>query len=138
MKRFLRWFAILGVLSLLIGAGSVAGRSWWKERSRVRYREAEVTRGRIVAVVNSTGTVKPVRSVQVGSFVSGPIKKIFVDFNDPVVDQQILAKIDPQIYEANVARDKATLATREAEVKRAEAQLQQARNDEARAVALRK
>jgi HlyD family secretion protein len=90
-----------------------------------------------VAVVNSTGTVKPVRSVAVGSFVSGPIKEIYVDFNDEVKKDQVLAEIDARIYEASAARDEAVLATRVAEVLRAEAECQRARNDEARSLALR-
>jgi len=110
---------------------------YWKERSRVVYREADVSRGRIVAVVNSTGTIKPVRSVLIGSFVSGPIKEIFVDFNHEVKAGDRMAQIDPLIYKANVARDQAQLATRQAEVERVKAQLQQATNDEARSKALR-
>ena len=50
--------------------------AYWRERGRVNWREAEVTRGNIVAVVNSTGTVKPVQSVSVSTFVSGPIESI--------------------------------------------------------------
>jgi HlyD family secretion protein len=137
MRALLRWAVILGVLVLVWWGGSQALGPYWKERNRVRYREADVTRGRIVAVVNSTGTVKPVRSVQVGAFVSGPIVAIHVDFNDEVTEGQLLAEIDPQIYDANVARDRATLATREAEVTRAQAQLQQAKNDEGRSRELR-
>ena len=138
MRRLIRWGLILGVLGLIGWAAAGPGQAWLKERNRPQYREAEVTRGRVVSVVNSTGTIKPTRSVQVGSFVSGPIEAIFVDFNDEVKQDQILAKIDPRIYDANFNRDKAILATRVAEVKRVEAQLQQARNNEGRAVALRK
>jgi HlyD family secretion protein len=137
MNRLIRWCLILGVLGL---GGWMAYRpaaAYWKERNRVTYREADVTRGRVVSVVNSTGTVKPVRTVMVGTVVSGPIKSIFVDFNDEVKKDQSLAKIDPRIYEAAVARDRATLANQEASVERAKAQLQQAINDEARSKALR-
>ena len=133
MKRLIRWLAILGLLGLAGWVASIPAANYWKERRKVNYREAEVTRGRIVAVVNSTGTIKPVRSVLVGAFVSGPIKEIFVDFNSAVKKGQLLAKIDPLLYEANVARDKAVLATRKAEVERAKALLQQAKNDEQRA-----
>jgi HlyD family secretion protein len=137
MRRLLRWFGALAVLGL--GGWTVSGPigAYWKERQRIHYREAEVSRGRITAVVNATGTVKPVRTVLVGSFVSGPIESIFVDFNDEVSKGQVLAKIDPTIYKANVARDAATLGTKQAEVKRVSAQLQQARNNEQRSLALR-
>src|SRR5690242_5827610 len=116
MRRLIRWGIVLGILGAIGWAVAVPGMAYLKERRRVTYREADVTRGRIVAVVNSTGTVKPVLSVAVGSFVSGPIDKIFVDFNDEVKKGQVMAQIDPLIYKANVARDRAVLATRRAEV----------------------
>jgi HlyD family secretion protein len=97
-----------------------------------------VVRGDVILVVNSTGTVQPVLRVQVGSVVSGPILKLHVDHNAQVKKGDLLAEIDPRIYDAAVARDKATRATAQAEVERAKALLQQAKNDEARAVNLRK
>lgn len=138
MKRLIRWALILSVLGAAGWAAAEPGARWYKERTRILYREVEVTRGRIVAVVNATGTVKPVRSVTVGSFVSGPILKVFVEHNDIVSEAKVLAKIDPKIYEAAVARDRAVLATRVADVARVRAQLQQASNNEVRARALRK
>src|SRR5262249_4719750 len=92
---------------------------------------------RVVAVVNSTGTVKPVQTVLVGAFVSGPISKVLVDFNDEVKKGDLIAQIDRRLYEANVARDRAALATSKAQGERARADLQKARNDETRALALR-
>ncbi len=107
------------------------------KRNRPHFREAEVTHGPIISVVNSTGTVKPVLSVAVGSFVSGPIESLHVDFNAEVKKGDLLAKIDPRVYDAAVARDRAILATRRADLERVKALLQQARNDEGRAHKLR-
>jgi HlyD family secretion protein len=98
-----------------------------------RFITANVSSGRVESVVNSTGTVKPVKSVTVGAFVSGPIAEIYVDFNSPVKKGDLLAKIDPRLLSAMVDRDRATLATQKAELHRVEALLQQARNNEARA-----
>ncbi|MCS7044945.1 MAG: efflux RND transporter periplasmic adaptor subunit [Gemmataceae bacterium] len=152
MKRAITWVVVVGMVA---GGGWVAsgpvGR-YLKERNRVHYREAEVTRGKVVAVVNATGTIKPVQSVSVGSFVSGPIESIYVDFNDEVKKGQVLAQVDPKIYKAFVARDQALLdsakaayanavatwATRKAEVESARARHQMAVNDELRAKALQK
>ena len=146
MKFWLK--ATIGLL--ILGTGGYFGyqylMAYLKVRSRPNWREAAVTQGEIVAVVNATGTVQPVLRVQVGSFVSGPIEKLgedtekpgsIVDFNSKVKKGQLLAKIDPRIYDANKKRDDATLATRKAEVDRTNALLQQAINDEKRSEALR-
>lgn len=100
------------------------------------FRTAKLVRGDIEHTVASTGTVKPVRSVTIGSFVSGPVSEILVDYNDRVTAGQLMARIDPRLYTATVARDRANLETQRAEVARVEAQLQQAKNDEARSLQL--
>ncbi|HEX4591189.1 MAG TPA: efflux RND transporter periplasmic adaptor subunit [Gemmataceae bacterium] len=137
MKRLRRWAIVLGILVAGGWAISVPAGAYFRERGRVSYREAEVSRGSVVAVVNSTGTVKPVQQVSVSTFVSGPIASIAVDFNDEVKKGDLLAVIDPRIYAAAVAQARAYYANQKAGVERAKAQLQQARNDEARSVALR-
>lgn len=137
MRRLFRWLLILGIPAGLVYAASGPIAAHLKERARVIYREAEVSRGKVTAVVNSTGTVKPVRSVSIGAFVSGPIESIRVDFNTEVKTGELLAKIDPRLLAAAVAGDKAQLATRKAEVARVTAELQQAKNDEGRSKRLR-
>ncbi|MEM7454051.1 MAG: efflux RND transporter periplasmic adaptor subunit, partial [Planctomycetota bacterium] len=107
------------------------------ERNKPRWRTASAERGTVTQTVDATGEVKPVKSVQVGSFVSGPIENLYVEFNQEVKKDEVLAEIDPRLFQANVDRDLASLATRKAEVERVEALLQQARNDEGRAQALR-
>ena len=64
------------VLLVLTGVGAAAWQPltyYWQLRSMPQWRTAEVTEGPVVSVVNSTGTIKPVLQVSVGSFVSGPI-----------------------------------------------------------------
>jgi HlyD family secretion protein len=136
MKRLVKWSVVFLVLGLIVWAVAGPLRTRLQEASRTSFREAVVTRGKIVAVVNATGTIKPVRSVTVGTFVSGPIQSIYVDFNDEVKKDDLLARIDPRIYIASVARDKATLATQVSTVDQTRAKLQQAVNDEVRAKAL--
>ncbi|MEX2175646.1 MAG: efflux RND transporter periplasmic adaptor subunit [Pirellulaceae bacterium] len=129
------------VLAALGGAGAAAWQPasyYWQLRNVPKWRTAEMAEGNVVSVVNSTGTVKPVLQIAIGAFVSGPIEKLHVEFNQEVKKDDLLAEIDPRIYEAAVARDRATLATRRADVERAEAQLQQAVNDEQRALDLRR
>jgi HlyD family secretion protein len=138
----LRRFPFKSVLALLI-VGGLSAASYkpavqkWKDYTKPNYRFGESVRGPITLVVNATGTIKPVQEVQVGAFVSGPILKLYADFNDRVKKDDLLAKIDPRIYDANLARDEAALATRMADVKRVEALLQQAKNDELRSQRLR-
>ena len=62
--------------------------AYWQARNKPTFRQATVSRGEITSVVNSTGTVQPVLNVQVGSFVSGPIQTVYVDFNDRVKKDQ--------------------------------------------------
>jgi HlyD family secretion protein len=133
------WKTLLFLTVLTAGGffGYTPAKEAWEYYTTPKFRTAEVTRGTIISVVDATGTVQPVQSVTVGSFVSGPIEAIYVDYNDVVTKGQLLAKIDPRLYEANVARDRATLATQRAAVARVQAELQRAINDEKRAIALR-
>lgn len=133
MRRIPKWLWIL-LLVLGIGgggAGYLFSNAPW--RHKPKYRTAQVTRGQVESVVNSTGTVKPARQVTVGAFASGPIAEIFVDFNSVVTKGQLLARIDPRLQLAAVERDRAALATQKAEKARIEALLQQAINNEERA-----
>ncbi len=68
----------------------------------IRYRTAKIEKGTIVASVSSSGTIKPVISVQVGSQVSGQIKELYVDFNSEVKKDQLIAQIDPETFEYKV------------------------------------
>ncbi len=138
MLRVLKWLAVLGAVSGGVVMGGMAAWRWWQARNIPQFRTAPVTRGDIVSVINATGTVTPVLSVRVGSFVSGPIAKLHVDFNSRVKKGGLLVEIDPKIYEAIRAREEAAKRVAEAEVARVEALLKQAINDEKRAEGLRK
>ena len=129
------------IVFLTLGGGGAAAykpvAAYWKKRNMPKWRTAKVEKGKIVSVVNATGTVKPVLEVQVGTFVSGPIEKLYVDFNEEVKKGDPLALIDSRIYDAEKRRAEASLATARAERKRVEALLGQAKNDERRALNLR-
>jgi len=75
-----------------------------------------VTRGSIVRSVSATGTVNPVITVQVGTYVSGPIEAIYTDFNARVKAGQLCAKIDPRPYQILVDQAHAALANSEAQL----------------------
>ena len=137
MKTTIRWLIVTLVLSGLGYGTYIPVQQYLANRNRVVWRTEAVDRGSITAVVNSTGTVKPKLQVAIGCFVSGPVKDIYAEFNQEVKEGEILARIEQKLYLANVARDKASLDNRVADVGRVKAQLQQAINDEKRAIALR-
>jgi HlyD family secretion protein len=82
--------------------------------SEAKYITTQVSRGPIVRSVIATGTVNPVITVQVGSYVSGPITAIYADFNAPVKAGQLIAKIDPRPFQVKVDESAAALANAQA------------------------
>jgi len=138
MRFPIKTTAVLVVLGGVTAASYAPAKQYFKDKYRVQYQEEEVTTGPVVFEVNSTGTVQPVISYHVGSFVSGPIVELHVEFNQRVEKGKLLAKVDPLIYQSNVDRDKAALMTRDADVARVRALLKQAKNDYERAEALKK
>ena len=98
-------------------------------RPPVQWETTAVDRGRIVARVTATGILSALVTVQVGSQVSGSIQKLYADFNSPVKKGQIIAKIDPRLFQAslenaraNYAQAKATLMKDEVQARFAERQ----------------
>jgi HlyD family secretion protein len=75
-----------------------------------RYRLAPLTVGPIVQSVAATGTLNPVVLVNVGTQISGRIRNVFVDFNQPVQAGQLLAELDPSLIEAQLAQLQANFA----------------------------
>jgi HlyD family secretion protein len=84
---------------------------------------AKVTEGPIVRSVTATGTVNPVITVQLGTYVSGPIIAIYKDYNAPVKKGQLIAKIDPSTYQVTVDIAHATLANSKAQLGKDQADL---------------
>jgi len=78
--------------------------------SGVTYQTVPVTRGPITQAVTATGTLNPVQNVQVGSQVSGNIQKLFADFNSTVKAGEVIAQIDPVVFQASVNQADGDLA----------------------------
>ena len=74
------------------------------------YQTVAVTRGELTKLVTATGTLNPVTNVTVGCQVSGRISKLYVDFNSPVTNGQLIAEIDPRTYQAAMEQASADLA----------------------------
>ena len=86
-----------------------------------QFRTEKVVKGDIVMAVTATGTVNPVTTVLVGTQVSGTIKEIYVDYNSPVKKGQLIARIDPAPFEAQVDQAKANLLSAQANLVKATA-----------------
>jgi len=105
---------------------------WFYAQSRgstPKFRMAKIERGPITASVSATGTLNAVVTVQVGSQVSGQIKELFADFNSQVKRNQLVARIDPEIFQAKVAQVKAQLEAAKANVLNQRAAVEKARAD---------
>jgi HlyD family secretion protein len=117
------------VVALLAGM-AVLGYLYAQSRgSAPKYRTARVERGPLTAAVSATGNLNAVVIVQVGSQVSGQIKQLFVDFNSIVKKNQVIARIDPDIFEAKVNQARADADSSRAMVLNQEAQVERARAD---------
>jgi HlyD family secretion protein len=120
----------------LVGAGGWWGYRSWKEPPKVKYETAKVDRGAVVAKVTATGTLSALVTVQVGSQVSGRIQQLFADFNSPVEAGEVIARIDPALFDAAAAQARANHAAALANKTKAEVQAEDARRQYQRTKAL--
>ncbi len=102
-------YVILGVLCLI--ATAVITIYLFSGKDAIQYRTGKIDRGTISKYITATGTVNPVRTVIIGSQVSGLVSQLFVDFNSEVKKGQVVARIDPVPFELGVKRAEASLAT---------------------------
>jgi len=109
MKRFFSWLVL--VVGLLIIAFVVRQ---CRSGGAANYQTATITRGPITQAVTATGTLNPVVNVQVGSQVSGNIAKLFADFNSEVKAGQVVAQIDPALFQATVTQTEGDRANAQA------------------------
>jgi HlyD family secretion protein len=125
------------LLALALGAGALLWAGTLRsERPAVQYELAPVTRGDLAARVTATGTLSPLVTVQVGSQVSGRIQELRADFNSRVAKGEVIAVIDPRLFETELAEARANRAAAAASVERARAELTNARLASQRAESL--
>src|SRR4249920_2479962 len=116
MKRAITVVVLLAV----VGAGAGA----WYYRgggTDIQVNTTPLTRGDIVDTVGATGTLQAVTTVQVGSQVSGNISWLGADFNSIVKEGQVIARLDPSLFQAQMDQSKANLLKAQADVARAKA-----------------
>lgn len=80
-----------------------------KIEDKPKYELKQVEKREIIETVEASGTINPVKTVSIGSQVSGMIKEIYVDFNSQVKQGQLLAQIDPSLFQAQVDKARGDL-----------------------------
>src|SRR5450759_12207 len=130
-----RWTLVAGIVIAL-----AVGVQMWRVHSQnaISYETVPVERGVIQASVTATGTVNAVVDVQVGSQVSGNIKALYADFNTKVTKGQLVALIDPQVFQTQVDQAQAALGSVHSAVITAGAQVVKAKADLAGTIASEK
>jgi HlyD family secretion protein len=116
----------------MVAGGALLSLGGWTVlhgRGNVEYRTAPVVRGNIAYTVSATGSANAVVTVQVGSQVSGNILALYADFNSRVRKGQLVARIDPQVFQAKVDQAKASLEAANAAVVNARASVQKSQAD---------
>lgn len=114
---------IIGFISLVLISSVIFFVTGSKSKAP-EYKTEKITKGNIVESITASGTVNPVTSISVGTQVSGAIKDLYVDFNSPVRKGQLLAQIDPSLFEAQVEQVRASFNNAQANLYNAQANLQ--------------
>lgn len=133
-NRVFFWIALVVVLP----AGSFAAYRLYRSKTDapIHYESVAVDLGRVAAKVTATGTLSALVTVQVGSQVSGRIDSLKADFNSTVTKGQVIATLDPALFQAAVQQAQANLTAARANVEQAKAQALDADRQFERAKAL--
>jgi HlyD family secretion protein len=122
ISQILRHKAVVSVLTIAVIAGLAAFFLWPKKIPLVQqYETALVKKSELTQTVSANGTLNPVVLVNVGTQVSGVVKKIYADFNDKVRQGQILLELDPSLLQAQLSQSLANVANAQASLTLAEA-----------------
>jgi HlyD family secretion protein len=111
------------LIVVILGAVALVVAFRLNQKPQEEYFTAKVEHGDIKQVIEATGTINPVTLVQVGSQVSGMISKLYVDFNSKVTQGQVIAEIDPKLFQGAVLQAQADLQTAQASLMAAKANL---------------
>jgi HlyD family secretion protein len=128
-----RRLTVIIAIVAAIGIGSVTysrGRRTSKDAAPIT---VVVTRGDVVEKVSATGTLQPVTTVQVGTQVSGTIKALYADFNSEVHKGQVIAELEPSLFQTQVAQAQATMTRLQADADRARVEVEDTQSKSRRA-----
>jgi len=121
MTRRRIYYALGAVVLLAVAIGIWRWRAGASKPS-LQMESAKVDRGRIVAKVTATGTLSAIVTVQVGSQVSGSVAALYADFNSQVKKGQLVAKIDPRLFQAAVEQARANFVAAQGNLAKSRAQ----------------
>lgn len=133
MKRHKIIICIATLIILGIGGGYLLFKNG---NQKIKFQTEKITTGDIRSMVTATGTVNPVKTILVGTQVSGTISKILVDYNSMVRKGQLLAQIDPAILKAQVQQAQANVRSAKANMDKAKASYEDAKRNMERNKAL--
>src|SRR6058998_413327 len=122
MKRAIIGLLIVGAVGA--GAGAIYVRRGGPE---VQVQTSPITRGDIIDTVGATGTLQAVKTVQVGSQVSGNIQWLGADFNSIVKKGQVIARLDPSLFDAQLQQARANLSQTRANLTKAQSDLERSK-----------
>lgn len=125
LPKILLAVAVVGIL----GAGAWYWTARKAEGAESAYRTATVERGDIRVAISATGTLSAISTVTVGSQISGQVTDVLVDYNSEVKKGEVLARIDPSTYEAQIEQGNAQIANAQASLRQAQATLANAELD---------
>lgn len=104
---------IILILLMITGVGYF----WWTGDEKLpQFETKKLEKGDITEKITASGIINPISTINVGTQVSGTVSEIYVDYNSEVKKNQMLAQIDPALFEAKVAQQKALLSVSEAQV----------------------
>jgi HlyD family secretion protein len=122
------------VVAVALAAGGYYGYTRWGQTEQtLQLVTAAASRGDVVQSIDATGRLEAVTTVQVGSQVSGTIKTLYADFNSRVRRGQVIAELEPSLFQTQVEQAEATVVRLQAEVDRARVQYDDAQVKLARA-----
>ena len=126
------------LLIVLAGAGFGAYKYFGSSKDVIRYKTTAVVRTDLRSVIQATGTTSAVKTVDVGTQISGKITKLYIDYNSVVKKGQLIAEIDSATQQADVSQGAANLASARADVASYQAVLVNAKKTLARSLELSK
>lgn len=99
------------------------------KQGSTKYITKPLTKETIIQAVEASGTIKPINTIAVGTQVSGTVQKIYVDYNSKVKQGDLLAELDPSLFQANVDQSSAKLNNAKATLAKAQATLTYKKNN---------